>query len=302
MGDEPMRRNFPLIDQIGQRIRRRLDTAMYSYFPEAVERALAGIHEDLDKLEAQVAKRGRDEMTEQDYRPHIGLIGHRRAGKTTLAEIVSEGGYRHESFADPLRGLLVDLWEPLGLPGRWGVPAPADSYIQGALPRWVGRPGALHETASGTLVGPLDVLKRYHPEVREAMRAIGAAVRAALPGAFVDAMRPKLDAGDPVIVDDVRFLDEAELIRQKGGVLVHVRRPEGTTRDPETLNLLDAVEPDIRLYNTGSLEDLQLMAERLTGDVTVVVDETPDEFAAGLSAAQTRVVRPDRRTGNDRRG
>jgi len=72
------------------------------------------------------------------------------------------------------------------------------------------------------------------------------------------ATRQKLDAGIPVVVDDVRFPNEAALVRRLGGELWRIERP-GTERGPAHASeggLDDYPLFDRRLVNDGTLIDL----------------------------------------------
>jgi hypothetical protein len=71
-----------------------------------------------------------------------------------------------------------------------------------------------------------------------------------------------LSKGHNVVVDDMRFLNEIELIRSLGGRTLKVTRPSAsnTTNSHPSEGALDGLEVfDYWLLNKGSLEDLKHM-------------------------------------------
>jgi hypothetical protein len=62
-------------------------------------------------------------------------------------------------------------------------------------------------------------------------------------------------AGSNVVFDDVRFEDEAELIRSKGGVIVHLRRHTQNIDYHASEAGIAVMEQDLVLDNSGTLAD-----------------------------------------------
>lgn len=131
----------------------------------------------------------------------VGLTGRKRSGKSTIATILKiEHAFDERSFAAPIReftcGLLdlplVDLDDVKEMPIDWLDNAVTPRQIMQRMGTEFGR-------------------EMIHPEVW---------VRRALHN--VDA---HLQAGRNIVISDVRFANEAKAIREKGGVIVHVRRP-----------------------------------------------------------------------------
>ncbi|SEQ10673.1 hypothetical protein SAMN04244573_01033 [Azotobacter beijerinckii] len=134
----------------------------------------------------------------------IGLTGAAHSGKSTAArELVAHYGFLHYAFAQPLKAMLA---QGLNL---------SDAQLEGAqkeapLP-WLGKsPRELLQTL-GTEWGRHLV----HPELwlRIARQNLGnlADCHPQAPG---------------IVISDVRYEDEAEFVRQRGGVLVHILRPD----------------------------------------------------------------------------
>lgn len=175
--------------------------------------------------------------------PLIGLIGHKHAGKSTLAHTLeTQHDYRRIAFADPLKrmALVADpIVEFEG--GRYG------------LRRLVANVG--WGRAKGA------------PEVRRFLQHLGDAVRIEDPEFFVRSTSVRIATSLynlPVVVDDVRFCNEAELITALGGRLVRVVRPsaeaEAALDDHRSEHDLDDYDVMLTIHNSGSLWELQQSA------------------------------------------
>lgn len=83
------------------------------------------------------------------------------------------------------------------------------------------------------------------------------------PDVFVRRMGEELELADPrgpVVITDVRFENEAEFVRTRGGYIVHVHRP-GAARTTESTHPserpLSVAEGDHVLRNDGTLQELE---------------------------------------------
>lgn len=65
----------------------------------------------------------------------------------------------------------------------------------------------------------------------------------------------RLDYAD-VVVDDVRFGNEAAMIREAGGLIIHLRRPGGSSVQHVSEFPVSVHEGDVVIVNDGSLCDL----------------------------------------------
>lgn len=180
----------------------------------------------------------------------IGLSGKKRAGKDTIADrLVTRHGFQRVAFADSLRDAALSL-DPLILTGAEVGLMPL------RLTQVVGNLG--WERAKSV------------PEVRRTLQRLGVAIRELDTGFWVHAAARTIEAalgeGRPVVVTDVRFPNEAEYIRHKGGVLVRVERPglhPVDTHESETA--LDEWEFDCVVANDGTLDELRERASHLLG-------------------------------------
>jgi hypothetical protein len=123
----------------------------------------------------------------------IGLIGKAGSGKTTIANyLINEHNFIRISFTDSLKQMLI----------KAGLCTHSECYF------------------------------KKTDRSRELMQKIGTGIfREQIDEDFwVKRAEPLLDAylerpGGRIVIDDVRFLNEAQCIRSKGGIIVRVLRP-----------------------------------------------------------------------------
>ena len=183
----------------------------------------------------------------------IGLAGKAGAGKTTAAQILCGNlGFERLRFADPLKEMLFTLLEWLDV----------DDELQQRMIE-----GDLKNAATPLLFGK---------SPREAMQTLGhewgrscigenlwtACMRATI--RFV--RRADVADGTPtlIVIDDVRFQNEVDLIRSMGGVVIEVKRPglEPVNAHASETQELEGIEG--HLWNDGPIE---ILRERIEGHV-----------------------------------
>jgi hypothetical protein len=194
----------------------------------------------------------------------IGLIGHAGAGKDTVAQLLAER-YRiaRLAFADALRD---EISQAFGV--EWALladPARKLERTQQLALRNCTEPGFC------AWAWELQFLDEVSP--RTLMQRWGDWRRAEDTDYFVKLARDKLarlterSELDAVIVTDVRFHNEARLVRSVRGELWRITRPQGPTpnRHPSEWLLLEALV-DAELANDGSLEQLAKKAADAFGE------------------------------------
>lgn len=173
----------------------------------------------------------------------IGLMGQKRSGKDTVAlHLVGRHGFARVAFADRLKAAALDLNPYAGM-----VPTP------GALAPW--HPTRLRDVVDARgWEGAKEI-----PEVRRTLQRLGVAMRNVQHDVWVAAtMRDVYAAGDDVVVTDVRFPNEAEMVRKMGGYLVRVDRPGLPDDDGHVSeHAWRSIVPDFVVNNDGDLEDLR---------------------------------------------
>lgn len=163
----------------------------------------------------------------------IGIAGAKRSGKTTLAELLARRyGLAHISFAAPIRAFVADLLGGTLEQLEEHKESPV-AWLDGVTPRHMMQ-------TLGTEWGR-DIV---HSElwVRAAMR------RAEIMGR--------------VVISDVRFPNEAEAIRERGGIILRVHR--GASAASGDAHRSEMPLPDhlvhAELRNDGSVVDLLALA------------------------------------------
>lgn len=173
----------------------------------------------------------------------IGLIGKKRAGKDSFAaRLVSRHGFTRLGFADPLKAVLLEL-NPVVGPGEMPL-----SF----LVRRCGWEGA-----------------KDSPEVRRLLQVLGTAMRDKVSKMvwLEAAMRKVATTPGPVVISDVRFLNEADAIKAAGGYLVRITR-EGTGGDRHVSETdLDGYPTEYTISNDGPLEALWAKADAIVADL-----------------------------------
>lgn len=155
----------------------------------------------------------------------IGLSGYAGSGKDTAAAMLT--GYTVQKFARKLKriaGLMLNVPESF-----FEDPANKAKY----LPDW-------------------------GMTVREFLQRLGTdAVRDTLhPDAWVVALFADFDPSDRWVVTDVRFPNEAQAIKDRGGVVVRIKRGSPVNAHPSE-TALDDWPFDHVIDNTGTLDDLK---------------------------------------------
>lgn len=173
----------------------------------------------------------------------IGLSGYARSGKDSVANIlVKNYGYERRAFADKLRDVLYKL-NP--------IVSPSDRRLQDVIDElgWEGSKKS-----------------EYNDEIRTLLQRLGteAGRQTLWDSIWVDAAMHDVGPKDKIAFADVRFPNEADAVRDAGGIVVRVERPgieAANTHASETS--LDNYYFDHYLPNDGTLRDLEDRVEEL---------------------------------------
>jgi hypothetical protein len=173
----------------------------------------------------------------------IGLSGYAGSGKDEAAAALVVGGWRRDAFADRLRSFLYAL----------------DPWVTVSVDVGVARLSKLVDAYGW------DRAKRTFPEIRRLLQRCGTEAGRQVLGAqvWVNALMNDFDPeNEALVVTDVRFPNEADAIREAGGVLVRIERPGvGPHTDPggwvhESDVALDHYDFDVTVKNDGTIEEL----------------------------------------------
>lgn len=175
----------------------------------------------------------------------IGLSGYARSGKDTIAGFAAEFGWERRAFADKLKEFLY-------------AQDPAVVYGMD-----------LNETVYGPLSTMVNVMgweeaKEVAPDaygsVRKVLQRLGTEAGRKILGenVWVDAVMSTLEVGGRYIFTDVRFENEAQAIKDRGGSIWRITRPgfEPVNAHPSE-TALDSWEFDRFITNYGDLDTLR---------------------------------------------
>jgi hypothetical protein len=177
----------------------------------------------------------------------IGLSGYARSGKDEAAKGLEFFGWQRVAFADKLREFLYRL-NPTVFPVKYMAFAPIDE-MQAKTVQWV-----VDEYGwDGYKESPWGL------EIRELMQRLGTECGRELisDDIWIDAALGDSHLGYNLVVTDVRFPNEAEAIKERGGYLVRITRAgvkPANSHPSETA--LDDWEFDAILDNNGTIEEL----------------------------------------------
>ena len=178
----------------------------------------------------------------------IGLSGYAQSGKDTVANtLVNEYGFTRVAFADKIRELLYEMDPPMP------VGVSMEAHVVG-LQNYVNIYG-------------WDEAKQ-HPMVRSMLQNLGVGARKLFGPQFWihEAMKtmlnePRLDLN--YVITDVRFLNEADMIRANNGMTWRVKRPGvEAVNSHVSEHDLDGYKVDQILHNGGTLEELESLVRQ----------------------------------------
>ncbi|WP_144721191.1 hypothetical protein [Cellulosimicrobium sp. TH-20] len=196
----------------------------------------------------------------------IGMSGRKQSGKNTFAaHLVREYDYVEVAFADALRDMALAI-DPI-VRARF-VLDPHD-------PDRLGRVEKIRLSAAVKDLG-WDRAKELVPEVRLFLQRLGTdGVRRIIgEDIWVDTLSERISKllwdGRDVVVTDVRFPNEARLIKRLSGFLVRVERP-GLPHDEHPhvseVALDDFADFDFVVQNDRAIEDLHRKADLVTRSI-----------------------------------
>lgn len=177
----------------------------------------------------------------------IGICGPIASGKSTLAKYITLQNYTEYSFAKPLKEIAVSL-------------------------------GFENHQAWGSQSDKLEINSYWKISCREFLQKFGTEIcRIELPKHIpqMSELWVKLfekaylehKLGDYTVVSDIRFENEASMIRKLGGIVIKLERDqiEGVTHVSESN--FDKIEHDYCISNDGRIIDLFMKFENLFGHI-----------------------------------
>lgn len=175
----------------------------------------------------------------------IGLIGYAQTGKDSLSEVlVSKYNFKRIAFADKIRELLYEMDPP--------VP--------------IGVSSELHVVGLQNYVDIFgwDEAKQHHV-VRSMLQNLGVGARKLFHKEFwiMQAFYNLEPKDQNYVITDVRFTNEADIIKRMGGTIWRITRPGvGAVNSHISETELDSYQEDLTIVNEGSLEELELLVQQ----------------------------------------
>lgn len=178
----------------------------------------------------------------------VGISGYARTGKDELASVlVEEYGYIRIGFADKLRDMLYAL-NPI-VQAEFGFEF---------RDNWHGPGFVMLQEIIDTYGWDGYKKSEFKEEIRRLLQRLGteAGRQTLWDSIWVDAAFAKLPPDAKVVVTDCRFKNEADAIRDRGGILVRIHRPEvGPINDHISEIGLDSYPFDYHIDNDGTLDE-----------------------------------------------
>jgi len=171
-------------------------------------------------------------------------IGHiKQVGKSTAAQaLCAQLGFHEISFAGPLKELAYKM----------------DPLVQSGVPTNIGAGRGRLQWVINSL--GWDRAKEQMPEVRRLLQNLGVAARETFGEDFWIDMAFRVDRVENVVISDVRFQNEFNAIKDRGGMLIKIIRPgreaAGHISETELLSVPDD-EWDCIIENRGTVLELE---------------------------------------------
>jgi hypothetical protein len=178
----------------------------------------------------------------------VGIVGYGRAGKDTVAGFMP--GYQRLAFADKVREVCDKL----------------DPYV------WLRSHHSLRRLSEYRRINNDDGWLKARTTYRDELVRIGAGFREVFGKDFwVEQVARQIDAKHsllPIVITDVRYSNEVEMIGERGGKLWYVHRPGyGPTNGEEARSIGEILDiygaSLVDVPNTGSLDDLRRVVQQL---------------------------------------
>lgn len=185
----------------------------------------------------------------------IGLCGFARSGKDSVAKIlVNEYGFEQTAFAAVMRQAALALNPIISFETEQGL-RPHELRYADCIDLW-----------------SYDKAKTMFPEFREFLQRLGTEMGRHIFGQnfWVERTMAIIEASPEKdwAISDCRFLNEADAVRARGGVVIRVNR-DGceAANDHISEHELDDYDYDYVIYNEGPLDQLPLIVKDVLEDI-----------------------------------
>jgi hypothetical protein len=180
----------------------------------------------------------------------IGLTGYAQSGKDTVAKYLAGKGYKHLAFADPLRELALSINPTLHIE--------VTEIALGYAPKQKIKLEALIEAVGYEKAEKNPAVMEFYQNLGQAMRNWEGddywveATLHRLTDTNIDLLNPQHLM---LVISDVRYKNEAKLIKDLGGVIIKVTRPTAVKlNDHPSEEEITTIDGTLR--NEGTIEEL----------------------------------------------
>ena len=194
----------------------------------------------------------------------FGIVGKKRSGKDSVAKALSFSGVQRIAFADELKRHAMELWDlsfeqvygddlKEVVDERWGVSPRHFLQVFGTevcrnahVDTWTRK--TLHLIDTAFRGGPVLLPDLKHREFRK-FRFNHQSARI---------WAGETLGGDVWSIPDVRFRNEAQVVKDRGGYVIKVIRPGLVSDDTHQSEVeVDLIEADHTIVNDGAMADLE---------------------------------------------
>lgn len=162
----------------------------------------------------------------------VAFTGKKGSGKDTAAEALKKIGYKHLSFADPLREITNIAY------------------------------GVTYEEMTDPILKEKKLDRYPFMSPRELLTKLGTQAFRDLidQQTWVKALERRAREHEKVVISDLRFLNEEKMLRANQGLIIRIINPRKQDNDEFTNHRseteMDGISPDYTINNSGTIEQL----------------------------------------------
>jgi len=183
----------------------------------------------------------------------IGVHGFKQSGKDTLGKyLIDHHGFSRLAFADKVKESLKVIFN-VRHEQLYGEDKDKNTLTQA---RWEDFEGIKKENkADEEFLSARELMQTFATEV----------CRSKIPNIWVNYL--DLEGSDRIVVTDVRFENEAQFIKDNGGIIIKVDRPGAEGENHASEIALPREMCNYIIENNGTVEDLHQKAEAVMQDI-----------------------------------
>ena len=183
----------------------------------------------------------------------IGISGNIGSGKTTASNyIVNHWGFQEYHFADPIKKIATIF-------------------------------GFTRNQLYGTQQQKLEIHEQWGISAREFLQKVGTdlfrdKLHTVIPNMKIDKsiwcdiLKQKIDKSSHTVISDIRFIDEASTIRELGGYIIRMERPNIQIDNHISESQILDIAPDAIITNNGSVQDLYYQIDNILQSLDCSLD------------------------------